>query len=375
MPVPATRTVLPADRVLKLAPLLTTAELVLLESDERRALRQLTTLSWVAAPPALVREVVARPDRYPEFVRNMTISEVKRLPDGSLDHRYELGYSIATIGGMSRFVFDAGASGSWLPGIDMYDPEPGGARWHRWDFLPAGGGTIIVLSGYPDVHHSGELIDRLLNAVPTLEHGLALMGQMTLLLAMKHRAEQLAAERKLDVQPPQGPATGYEFLLAHGVLSLLRGKQGRLSEMTLIVHLPAAPAAVMEVLGRPQLWSSFIPSITRSVDLGERGGAPAVELEQAVPLLSFRTVYALHRTPSAVDMLGLSGDLRGARLRWDVRPIGGGGTRLVLRTRQEFDRASVILRQLYKLEPLFEYGVNMGLGLVLLWGIAARVAP
>ena len=45
---------------------------------------------------------------------------------------------------------------------------------------------------------------------------------------------------------------------------------------------------------------------------------------------------------------------------------------LVLRTQQSLDRASLGLRQLYKLEPLFEHGVTLGLQLVLLRSVKAQ---
>ena len=65
-------------------------------------------------------------------------------------------------------------------------------------------------------------------------------------------------------------------------------------------------------------------------------------------------------------------DLRGARMRWDVMPGRGAESQVVLRSSQQFDRASLIIRQLYKLEPLFEYGINVGLQLVFLRGVKTR---
>ena len=44
-------------------------------------------------------------------------------------------------------------------------------------------------------------------------------------------------------------------------------------------------------------------------------------------------------------------------------------TEIVLRAMLHYDRGSLIIRELYKLEPFFEVGVNVGLGLVLLDGI------
>ena len=100
-------------------------------------------------------------------------------------------------------------------------------------------------------------------------------------------------------------------------------------------------------------------------------GLPIVELEQSLPLLTFTTRYAVNAGPTSVDLFGMTGDLSGARLRLDIRPDPVGG-QLVLRTSQAFDRASFVIRQLYRLEPLFEYGVNVGLALLVHQGVKLK---
>ena len=101
---------------------------------------------------------------------------------------------------------------------------------------------------------------------------------------------------------------------------------------------------------------------------------PLVELEQSVPLLSFVTQFGVRLSDSSVDMLGLSGDLRGARMRFDVRPCGGPRMQLIFKSSVAYDRGSLLIRQLYKLEPLFEYGVNLGLSLVFVRGLTAQAS-
>lgn len=102
-----------------------------------------------------------------------------------------------------------------------------------------------------------------------------------------------------------------------------------------------------------------------------------VDLVQSLPLLNFHTLFGARSSGSSVDMYGVEGDLRGARMRWDVMPGRGATSQVVLRSSQQFDRASLVIRQLYKLEPLFEYGINVGLQLVILLGVKnkAEQAP
>ena len=45
---------------------------------------------------------------------------------------------------------------------------------------------------------------------------------------------------------------------------------------------------------------------------------------------------------------------------------------LIFKSSVAYDRGSLLIRQLYKLEPLFEYGVNFGLSLVFVRGLTAQ---
>lgn len=47
-------------------------------------------------------------------------------------------------------------------------------------------------------------------------------------------------------------------------------------------------------------------------------------------------------------------------------------SKLILRGQQQLDRASLVLRQLYRIEPLMEYGVNLSLYLVLLQSVRSQ---
>jgi hypothetical protein len=368
-PKPVALSTLPAARLAALAPMLRSTDLALLESTAQGAMRQITTLVLVAAPPHLVREVFAHPERYDQFVRNLDRSQVKQLPDGSLEHSYRISNPFQSIYGTHRYLFSKEGP---VPPVEILDAEDPAGRHLRWEFLPAGGGTLLVVYGYTPIPNTG-LVGKLITRVPTLEYGLALMSQMGLVKVMKERAEQLAGGGvTLPTAAPGSPAADYQFLVERGAVAFLRTAGGRLSDISMISKLRANPDETLDVLAQPAQWSEFVPSISRSLSVGPQQGAEAIELEQSVPLMSWRTVFAVRRTADAVDMLAMSGDLRGSRLRWDVRRDRSGGTQVVLRSNQAFERTSMVLRQLYKIEPSFQYGVNVGLTLPLVWGVKAR---
>lgn len=364
---------LPQNRLVQLAPMLRSSDLALLESDARGQMKQITAMTLAAAPPETVREVLVHPERYTEFVRNMKRSDVQQRPDGSLDHTYALDYTVFDVGGTHRYVRYGGSTGP----VELFDADPtsNGLRHYRWEFYPVGSGTLVVQYGYTDLSRSGGVIEQLRQRFNTLDYGMALVGQMSLLLAMKSRAEQIAGSAGAASLPSAGGAD-YGFLLERGTVVVLRngGPNGRLSDLSVIDRTRASADALMQVAKQVDRWSGYVPSIKRAELAGDRGGMPVVEMEQTLPMLSFDTQYGVQSSQNAVELFGLSGDLRGSRMRFDVRgdAAASGHTQLIFRSSQQFDRASFVIRQLYKMEPLFEYGINVGLALLVQRGVRWR---
>jgi hypothetical protein len=368
-PRPASLVTLPNDKLLALAPLLRSNDLALLEANEKHELKQITTVSFVAAPPEEVREVVAHPERYKDFVRNTKVDTVKPEPGGTLFHEYAVNYTIYQVDGRNRYVFEAKKPGDAAAPIDIYDPDPGGVRHFRWEFLAVpGGGTMVVLYGYSNIAHEG-LMARFLDRAPTLEFGLALIPQMTLLVSMKRRAEELS---KTKPSPPSGTAGSYDFLLDRGTLALFRTEGGRVRDLSMVDRMNARPEVLLSVVADQAEWSRFVRTINRSTPLGSKDGMVGVEVEQSLPLITWTTTWATRVGAQAVDMFAVAGDLHDSRLRWDVRSRPGQRCELVLRAMHDYAQGSMVIRQLYKLEPLFEYGIDVGLDLLLLRSVRTK---
>lgn len=361
----------PAAKVRGLAPLLRTADIAVFESKADGHMRQLSLFVWVAAPPKVVRDVILNAQEYKDFVPNFKRSNVQTNPDGTFDFDYLLDYNLLTVEGKNRYRVHKSGPSPEFETIEITDLDfnyKHSVRRYIFELHNVNETTIIAMYGYTDVATAGGVIDKILTRVPTVEQGLALVIHDTLVLSMKRRAE------KLSPPPAQLPAPGsveFDFLLQRGMVVLLRSRNGRLSEVSMVSRSAASAAQFVQLLSRPQDFDGYIPSITRSVDNGRSDEVAKVDLEQSLPLLSFRTLYGVRSMGNSIDMLGLSGDLRGGRLRFDVSSIAG-LTQLVLRTSQQYDRASLVIRQLYKLEPLMEFGVNVGLQMVLLVGVKTR---
>jgi len=358
-PHPAPLSLFAPAQVAALGPLLRNGDIVVIELDGRGHLRQLTTLTLVAATPAAVREVVIHPETYAAFVRNMKRSRVAAEPGGTLRHDYAISYRVYTVDGAHRYVFVPKRPEDAVPAVEMYDPDGDGTRHYSWEFVPSGGATVLALYGYTQIAHD-RFTSGYLEKAPTLESGFALIPQLTLLYSMKTRAESLAAPGV--ALPAAARPVDWRFLLDRGTVAILVSSGGRIREVHLVERSTASRDALLALAGDPARWSRFVPTLLRSTSLG----SDAVETEQALPLMSWTTRWALRRLGSAIDLFGVDGDLRGARLRWDVADEPDGRVELLLRAQADFQRGSLLLREVYKLEPFLEYGFDVSLNLLLL---------
>jgi hypothetical protein len=188
---------------------------------------------------------------------------------------------------------------------------------------------------------------------------------------MKQRAAELAHAPPLPSLPKPAPSS-LSFLLARGAVASFRVRDHRVVELSLADRVPARADVLREVTGKLTAWPRYVPTIDRAVSVGNVRGLPAVQLVQALPLMSWDTTLGVATTAGAIDLFGLAGDLAGGRMRFDVRALPSGGSEIVMRTVANFARGSIVVDRLYKLEPLFEYGVDVGLEMVLLRGLETR---
>jgi hypothetical protein len=299
----------------------------------------------------------------------MSRSDVRKEPGGTFIHDYKLDYTVASVDGRHRYVLLPPVAGQAAAPIDIYDPDDGGTRHYRWEFYAApGSGTLLVVYGYSQIPTDG-LYGKLIRRAQTLEYGLSLIPQMTLMLAVKFEAQRQAGAQPAPGGPHQTPSLA--FLLERGAVAFFRRSDNHVAEVNLVDHCRATPDVLARVAANTGQWSRFVPTLSKSTPIGPKGGLPSFEIEQSLPLMSWTTTWAVSSQPAAVDMFAIDGDLLRSRMRWDFRPLHEGAVRseVVLRSTVSYDRGSVVVRELYKLEPLFQYGIDLGLVLVILRGV------
>ncbi|MCA1663274.1 MAG: hypothetical protein LC659_03230, partial [Myxococcales bacterium] len=151
--------------------------------------------------------------------------------------------------------------------------------------------------------------------------------------------------------------------LARGQVAVMRA-----DEVSVLDRVYASEDKVQEAIAKAAEYETFVPGVDKSYRRDEGGG---VYVEMSLPIATWASTWMMRRTSAhAIDAAAVDGDLRGARVRWDLSPTTAGETLLVYRARQALEQSSVVLRKLFAFQPSLRLGINVALGLV--WVRAMR---
>lgn len=357
-----------AAQVLTLTPLLRGADVSVIESNAGGELQQVTTFSLVAASPEIVRSALLAREPLDGIDSRTKDAASPVIPLSSFERDFAIDLGVLFRRGRNRYELLPTDTDSVAAPVQVYEvvknQELG--SYQRWEFYGAAGATLVVLSGYTPVLHSHGMFGLLTSRIAQLEHGVALVVQQAILQSVKQRAEAAMGA------PPLMPAAGsadYSFLLARGVVVALRTQAGHVAESSLSAQISASPETVGALIKEPSRWSQFMPNIARSVEMASDTDLQAVELTQVIPMLRLQTFFGLRSFGDSLDMLGKKGDLRGARLRFDLQSGPAASSVLVLRSQLPLAKRSTLLRYVLKAEPLLEPALHLGLLLPMLRGL------
>jgi len=341
----------------RLAPLAAMADLACVESNADGTMKQVTLLAWVPAPPSVMRDVIVRSEKYHEFIPNLSRSTNEPLGDGRWKSSWRMELPVSSFEGTNVYSIEKTADG----GDAVLIKGDGDARY-RYEMLPVGDGTLLVQYGYTDVKHSNAFVRSFLKRQPMMEHGLALSAQMMFVTAMRAEAVRRAGAPKVAAPSTAAKAPSFAALLARGQVAVMRA-----DEVSVLDRVYASEGKVQEAIDKPAEYEQFVPGVDKSYRREAGGG---VYVEMSLPIVTWASTWMMRTTAHAVDAAAVEGDLRGARVRWDLSATTAGETLVVYRARQRLEQSSVVLRKLFGFQPSLRLGINVALGLV--WVRAMR---
>jgi hypothetical protein len=357
---------LPDDKVAGLAPMLKHGDIALVESRADGTLKQVTMMLFVRASPEIVRDLVTRPGEFKKFVPHVSKSTWEPRPGGGLS-TWRLDLPLSSFEETNEYSFQPG-----LGPVIVTSPDEDDAMSLRWEFLPSGGGTLLVLYGFCDIRHSNAMVRTLLKRMPVMEHGLALATEFMLAANMRLEAERRAAATGAAAVPADVKSAGFGFLLERGQVVVLRSAGGRLGDVSLLDRVFAPAAKIAQLITRPGEWSRFIPGVEESREHARGAGTVEYSADFAVPTMTWTGRWAMRFGERTVEGAGVGGDLEGTHFQWDLTARGAGETLVVYRVNMSLARHSQIARTLFEYQPSLEHGINTAVALVYLRAIRGR---
>jgi ribosome-associated toxin RatA of RatAB toxin-antitoxin module len=366
----------PAEVLRIYATVVNQGEIAVVESEASGRARQITLLGYAAAPPALTYGLVADPLLYPRYVRNLTRSDVEKQVDGSMLNRWTLSFPIGTFEGTDEVRLMPPAPEAATQAVEIRSLGEGKEGIQRWEFLPIpGGGTLVVNYGYYDPLDNA-FLRVMIGKDPALDAGFNLAGGLAVLrnlLIEAGREAQQAGTAVTAAAAPKGTMPDFGPLLNRGTVAMVRsGTDGSFQNVSVIERVPA-PAQRMETLLRdPENWPSFMRTV-KKVTVTQRD-AQGLEYDMSVAgmMVDVDTTFRMLFVPGGIDTLAISGAVKGARFRWDLRPDGPQHSVVVWRGNLHMADSSRLLRTMLRIEPSFEHSANITVGLISVRSLAAQ---
>jgi len=357
---------LPREQVEAVAGATRRAELAVIESKPDGTMRQVTLVVFVRAPAEAVRALIADVGGYLRFVPNLKQADFKREPDGRWVNTWRLELPISSFSGRDVYDIDPAPLGP----ISFH--SLGTLASYRWDFIPVAGGTLLVQAGYTDVLHANHFVRAFVRRQPALEHGLALAAQYMLVSAVKKEAERRSGLPA--VSGPPASAAALERLTERGQVVVMRAEpSGKLAEVSVIDHVFAAEERVHAVLADPSAYHEFMAGVDRSTVAEHDANNAVYFFEMALPIVTWATIYRMRIDAHSIDGAGLSGDLRGARYRWDLSARGANDTLVTYRANQPLARGNILVKKLFEVDSSLEHGLNVAFAFLQVRSIRGRV--
>lgn len=341
-------------------------ELAVVESDATGHARQITLMGHTAAPPALVYRLVADPTRYPRYVRNLTRSTVEKQADGKILNRWKLSFPIGSFEGIDEVKLLPGGPESAAGAVEIHSLGKGKEGLMHWEFFALRhGGTLVVNYGYYDPLDNG-FLRKMIGQDPALDAGFNLAGGMALLRSLLAYAEReaqeagiRAAEPPLEKTPDLGP------LLARGTVAIVRSNaMGGLVDVSVVDRIQAPAERLAEMVRDPELLPKAMRSVKRVVVTQRDAKGIEFDLSAAAMLVELVSSFRMLYVPGGCDTLAISGPVKGARFRWDIRAYSPQASTAVWRGNLHLSDANQLLRAMLRIEPSFEHSANLTFGLL-----------
>ncbi len=333
-------------------------------------------LGKVRAPAKTAYQVVATPERYPEFMGALDEVEVTSRRGRALVYRWQW-----KMGGVHWRGLSAMAQAPPHDiAVQIMRSDLGTGRF-RWHFYPEPDGTSLIAESLALDLSSGHRVIRWLTG-----RGAAMSSSVTLTLGIvllegsRQRARQLAgSQAPARATPPTSPAglspaevAALSPLLDRGAVVLLESNtDGSFRQAVVVEAIDAPRQRVLDVLHHPERWQAAVPVISDLEITGRHGDA--IDARIAMNLSIFEVDGTVRITPGSdgVELRGTGGGLAQLRLRFRLTSLPDGRTVLQSTGRSRAAQAAFFLRQLVRSEPNFEHGLNSAAQLLFVRGLAA----
>jgi len=341
------------------------SDLLLIQRATRQSPPHVVGATRTAATSAALKSALLDPARYRALIPALAGAAVVEQRPGSTLVDWELDVPLFNLSG--RLALGDRPDGVTLDLIDG-DLAPGRIVFSIGQ--NAGGGSTLIVDARLNVKRSSWLLRRIMARSPVGEPAVLAAAAYVALRATALRAEHLASTSAWRPTAPPGSsrlpdprplaAESLAPLRAVGTLAIVnRETTGRLGGVAVGIGLRAPIASAQQTLRDPATWRAFPGWRTVRVLPGPNGAG--AEVEDNLPLVDLDATWIADPGPAARWTVAL-GATRGARLGWNLYPVGGTPPTLAALTLYpRLEATGTVARRFIQAEPLLEEGLALAL--------------
>lgn len=349
-------------------PLLAHGTVGLVEFGRGELLPGVHLLADVHAPASTVAQVLAHPERYPDFMPAVSSVNVRERQGQNIGYEWQWRTSVFTLGGRSMLTLYSPPAGQERRGyrvvVEQSDGDLGRGR-QVWRVLPTGPDSCRVsFSSRIDLRGANAVTRQMSNVGRSLSRSIT----MALGLASISRVQGLAEQRASYTRPPLGEGMHrpdidvrrFEPYLRRGDIVLVEGAGEQVRQSVVLTRYNRTEAQVRSIMLDPvRFASALIHGSSATITGGDTSEGLEFDWNVDRPLVGTGGHMRLREIdPHLVELHALGGALDGGTWRFETGRLPSSATYVLGWAAFDVGDANFLIRAMLDADESFRGGLS-----------------
>ncbi len=365
----------------KLAPLMETGPIALVEFAKGEDLPAVLVAGYVEAPAALAAKVIQSPGEYPKFMKTLDSVKVTSQHGSQTSYTWSWRTGVLFLEGENRMT--------------AYGPPPGhpeegyriavhSQRGHlgegrlMWRVFPAGEKrSMVVLAMRVDMREANFVMRQLDAAARSVNRSVNLALCYVMMLGTKREAERRAGNvqtlpTSVAFERPEVDLRTLKKVLGRADLLLMELTDKGIGKLSIVGRTGLRPDQLLPVMTSPETFGkSLVPGSYTRVTKNE-GERKTFEWGIKLPFIGIEGVMTLANHDGLTSVDATQGALKGGKWRFTIPTLKSGEAVLVGYCKFDITQTTWLIRKIAEVDPVMGHGLAAASQVMVLRALRSR---